>query len=117
MGFVSKRTSDISGQIIDDDQVITVVVRSLNKKFDATGEELAGLKRLTNVIEVELQHPDGREEEIIVNKAEFDKIVTDEVLQRTDTVRRRRPLQRRNRPPSQLPSIRLDLSNYLNQVG
>lgn len=45
MGFVSKRTSDISGQISDDDQVITVVVRALDKKFDATGEELAGLKR------------------------------------------------------------------------
>ena len=90
MGFVSKRTSDISGQIIDDDQVITVVVRSLDKKFDATGEELSGLKRLTNVIEVELQHPDGREEEIIVNKGEFDKIVTEEVLHRADTVRGRR---------------------------
>lgn len=36
MGFVSKRTSDISGQIRDDDQVVTVVVRALDKKFDAT---------------------------------------------------------------------------------
>lgn len=62
MGFVSRRSSEISGQIIDDDQVITVIVRSLDKTFDAAGEELAGLKRLTNVIEVELQHPGGRED-------------------------------------------------------
>lgn len=90
MGFVSKRTSDISGAIIDDDQVITVIVRSLDKKFDATAEELSSLKRLTNVIEVELQHPDGREEEIIVNRSEFDKVVTEDVLHRADTVRGRR---------------------------
>jgi hypothetical protein len=90
MGFVSKRTSDISGAIIDDDQVVTVVVRSLDKKFDATAEELSGLKRLTNVIEVELQHPDGREEEIIVNRSEFDKVVSEEVLHRADSVRGRR---------------------------
>lgn len=90
MGFVSKRTSDISGAIIDDEQVITAVVRSLDKKFDATANELAGLKRLTNVIEVELQHADGHEEEIIVNRSEFDKVVIDEVLQRADTVRGRR---------------------------
>lgn len=48
------------------------------------------MKRPPNVIEIELQHPDDREEEIIVNKGEFDKIVTEEVLQRADTVRGRR---------------------------
>lgn len=37
-----------------------------------------------------MQHPDAREEGIIVNTGEFDKIVTEEVLQRADTVRGRR---------------------------
>jgi hypothetical protein len=90
MGYVSRRTSDISGEIVDDDKVITVVVRSVGKLFDATAEELSSLKRLTNVIELELRHPDGNEEEIIVSKADFEKVVTPEVLAAADTIRGRR---------------------------
>lgn len=90
MGYVSKRTSDISGQIVDDDKVITVVVRSLGKLFDATAEELAPLKRVTNVVELELRHPDGSSEEIIVNKADFEKVATEEVLANADSIRGRR---------------------------
>lgn len=90
MGYVSRRTSDISGQIIEDDKVITVVVRSAGKLFDATAEELAPLKRVNNVVELELRHPDGKNEEILVNKADFDKLVTPELLEKADSIRGRR---------------------------
>ena len=90
MGFKQIRTSDISGATIADDKVITVIVRSEGKQFDATAEELAPIKRLTNVVELELKHPDGRTEEIIANKADFDKVVTPEVLKRADSLRGRR---------------------------
>ncbi|MGO4470386.1 hypothetical protein AB4Y95_00415 [Arthrobacter sp. M-10] len=87
---MSKRTSDVSGQIVDDDKVITVVIRSLGKLFDATAEELSPLKRVTNVVELELRNPDGSSEEIIVNKADFEKLVTPEVLANADSIRGRR---------------------------
>lgn len=74
MGYVSKRTSDVSGQIVDYDKVITVVVRSLGKLYDATAEEFAPLKRVTNVVELELRHPDESSEETIVNKGDFEKV-------------------------------------------
>lgn len=35
MGYKSIRTSDISGDIVEDDQVVTVGVRSVGKLFDA----------------------------------------------------------------------------------
>lgn len=90
MGYVSKRTSDISGEIVAEEAVITVVVRSLGKLFDATAEELTPLKRVTNVVELELRHPDGSSEEIIVTKADFEKVVTPEVLANADSIRGRR---------------------------
>lgn len=90
MGYKQIRTSDISGAVLADDQVITVVVRSEGKLFDATKEELTGLKRVTNVVELELRHPDGETEEILVSKADFDKVVTAEVLANADNIRGRR---------------------------
>lgn len=90
MGYKSIRTSDISGNILPDDKVITVVVRSAGKLFDASAEELEGLKRVTNVVELELRHADGSSEEIIVSKGDFDKVVTPEVLAAADNIRGRR---------------------------
>ncbi|WP_394525610.1 hypothetical protein [Paenarthrobacter nicotinovorans] len=76
MGYKSIRTSDISGEILADDKVITVVVRSAGRLFDAPSEELAGPKCVKNVVELELRRPDGTSEEIIVSKADFEKVVT-----------------------------------------
>jgi hypothetical protein len=90
MGYKSIRTSDISGNILPDDKVITVVVRSAGKLFDASAEELEGLKRVTNVVELELRHADGSSEEINVSKSDFDKVVTPEVLAAADNIRGRR---------------------------
>ncbi|MCO4274306.1 hypothetical protein NG701_07665 [Pseudarthrobacter sp. HLT3-5] len=90
MGYKNIRTSDISGKTLEDDQVITVVVRGLGKLFDASKDELDGLKRLTNVVEIELRHPDGNTEEFITSKGDFDKVVTPEVLAAADNIRGRR---------------------------
>jgi hypothetical protein len=90
MGYKNIRTSDISGKILEDDQVITVVVRGLGKLFDASKDELEGLKRLNNVVEIELRHADGSTEEFITSKADFDKVVTPEVLTAADNIRGRR---------------------------
>lgn len=90
MGYRSIRTSDISGETLADDKVITVVVRSAGKLFDASAEELSGLKRLTNVVEIELRNADGSTEEFIVSKSDFDKVVSAEVLANADSIRGRR---------------------------
>lgn len=90
MGYKSIRTSDLSGEILADDKVVTVVVRAAGKLFDASAEELAGLKRVTNVVELELRQADGTSEEIIVSKTDFDKVVTPEVLANADSIRGRR---------------------------
>lgn len=90
MGYKSIRTSDITGATLDDDKVITVVVRSAGKLFDASAEELAGLKRVTNVVELELRHANGKVEEILVTKDDFDKVVSAEVLAKADSIRGRR---------------------------
>lgn len=90
MGYKNIRTSDISGKILEDDQVITVVVRGLGKLFDASADELEGMKRLNNVVEIELRHPDGNTEEFITSKTDFDKVVTPEVLAAADNIRGRR---------------------------
>ena len=74
MGYKSIRTSDISGEIVEDDKVVTVVVRAVGKLFDAKAEELEGLKRLTNVVELELRHADGNTEEIIVSKSDLESL-------------------------------------------
>lgn len=90
MGYRNIRTSDISGKVLQDDEVVTVVIRSLGKQFDAAPGELAALKPLTNVVEVELRHPDGKTNDFIVSQADFDKVVTPEVLAVADGLRGRR---------------------------
>ncbi|WP_138443423.1 hypothetical protein [Sinomonas susongensis] len=90
MGFRQIRTSDITGATIDDNKVITVVVRAAGKQFDTTAEEIAPLKRVTNVVQLELKHANGKTEEILVDKADFDKLVTADVLKRADSLRGRR---------------------------
>ncbi|NKG19806.1 hypothetical protein [Paeniglutamicibacter terrestris] len=90
VGWKSVRTSDISGEVLADDKVITVVIRSEGKLFDVWDEELIGLMRLTNVVEIEFRHADGSTEVIMVNKSDFDQIVTPEVLAVDDNIRGRR---------------------------
>lgn len=90
VGYKSILTSDISGEVLADDKMITVVIRSERKLFDASDEELTELKRITNVVEIEFRPADGSTEEFIVNISDFEKVVTPEVLAVVDNIRGRR---------------------------
>lgn len=90
MGFRQIRTSDLTGNELKDEDVVTVVVRTANKVFDATAEELAPLKRVTNIVELELRHPDGNTETVLCTQTEFAKVVTPEKLESFDNSRGRR---------------------------
>lgn len=90
MAYKSIRVSDLSGATLADDQVVTVVVRAAGKLFDASSEELTGLKPLTDVVELEYRYPDGKTQEVIVSKSSFDKLVTPEMLANADSIRGRR---------------------------
>lgn len=90
MGIRNVRFSDLSGKTLDEKDAVTVVVRSAGKLFDADIKELAALKRVTDVVELELRYGDGKVEDILVNRADFDKLVTNDVLTRADSIRGRR---------------------------
>lgn len=90
MGFRQIRTSDLTGNELKEEDVVTVAVKTHGKVFDATAEELASLKRLTNVIELEYRHPDGNVETVLCSNTEFSKLVTPEKLEEFDNLRGRR---------------------------
>jgi hypothetical protein len=95
MGFKQVRTSDLSGVDLADDQVVTVVVKTHpdaleSKIFDASVDELSGLKAMTNLVELELRAPSGVTSSIVVSKTDFAKLVTDEKLEKLDSARGRR---------------------------
>lgn len=95
IGFKQVRTSDISGVDLKDDEVVTVSVRrhpdlADGKVFDAAEDELAGLKPVTNLVQLELRAADGSTKEILVSKADFAKVIPDAVLQGADSLRGRR---------------------------
>lgn len=103
MGFVTKRTSDLSGIELPDDQVTTVVIKSHpditeSKVFDASVKELAGLKGMsTNLVQLEVRTSDGTVTALVVTKSEFAKLVSAEQLKSFNAARGRRPGYR---PPS-----------------
>lgn len=90
MGFRQIRTSDLTGEEIKDNEVLTVVVKSASKVFDTTAEEMAGLKRMTNVFELEYRYADKEPETVLCTKAEFEKVVSTEKLESFDSARGRR---------------------------
>lgn len=88
MGFKQLRTSDLSGEIVEDDKVLTVSVDG--KVFDCTGEELKALKTVEGLLELEVRDSGGQSWTLYATKAEFGKLVTDEKLASFDAVRGRR---------------------------
>lgn len=82
--------SDISGNDIPEGQTVNVLYRAEQKQFEASRDELAGLKRLTNVVELEFRYPDGTSESVLVSKTEAEKLITAEVLEKADSIRGRR---------------------------
>jgi hypothetical protein len=96
MGFRQIRTSDLSGGELKDDEVVTVAVKSHpdltdgGRVFDAAQDELAGLKPVTNLVQLELRYADGTTKDVLVTKTDFSKVVPDEVLKNADSLRGRR---------------------------
>lgn len=90
MGFVQLRVSDLSGQVLAEEDIVTVVVKAAGKVIDASREELAALKAVSNVIELEYRYADGKTEEVLVSKASFDQVVSAEVLAAASSNRGRR---------------------------
>jgi hypothetical protein len=96
VGFVTKRTSDLSGTELPDDQVVTVVVKQHpdladGKIFDAAVDELLGLKGMANnLVQLEIRSPDGTTADVVVTKSEFTKLVSKEKLDGFDSARGRR---------------------------
>lgn len=82
--------SDISGRDLTDDELVTVVVKSAGRKFDAGRDELAALKTVNNVEELEYQYPNGERQTVLVTKAELNKLVPQEKLESFDSNRGRR---------------------------
>lgn len=90
MGYRQLKISDLSGEELQDSESVTVVVKSAGKVFDCSVEELKALKPLSNVVEVEARYPSGQVSTLLVNKTEFAKVVTDDMLASFDSSRGRR---------------------------
>src|SRR5689334_3888913 len=95
MGYKQIRTSDLSGADLADDQVVTVLVKRHPdiedaKVFDASVEELAGLKGMTDLVELELRSRGGQIATVVIRKADFQKFVSNEQLEKFDSARGRR---------------------------
>lgn len=94
MGFRSVRVSDLSGEELDDLEVVNVVVRHPNheevRQFDASAEELKLLKTVANLVSMEYRLADGTVKEVFSTASEFSKVISDEKFLTFDSNRGRR---------------------------
>ncbi len=95
IGFKQIRTSDLTGEILDDSDVVTVVIRSHpdlaeGKVFDASPVELHGLKGIEDLVELELQFPNGTTQTLVSTKEDFEAVVPARLLKTFDNSRGRR---------------------------
>lgn len=95
MGFKQVRTSDLTGVELADADVVTVVVKAHpdlteGKVFDASAAELKGITAITNLVTLEYRYPSGDTKQVVCSKADFSKVVSDEVLAKADSSRGRR---------------------------
>lgn len=106
MAFRSIRVSDVTGNELRDDEVITVILKGHpaldgeSKIFDTTVEELSTLKLVTGLIELEYKAPDGTVKTVYCTMAEFAKLVSDEKARTFDGTRGRRSGFRPQTTPS-----------------
>ena len=99
MGYKTLRTSDLSGKVLKDDELVNVVVRSAPgldeaKQFDASKDEMAKLVTVSDLVALELRYPDGTVTEVSCTAEEFAKVVKPEVVEHAAGLRGRRPGQR-----------------------
>lgn len=96
MGLQTVRTSDVSGAPLADDKAVKGVIRNHpdspeSKRFDLSVEELATLKTVTNLVEVDLTMPDGSNTKVFCTKAELAKLLPDDKLKGLPNARGREP--------------------------
>jgi hypothetical protein len=95
IAFKQIRTSDLTGEVIDDTDIVTVVVKGHpalagdSKVFDTTEKELEALKTVTGLVELELRLPGGTRT-VMATAAELAKVIPDDTLKGFDSARGRR---------------------------
>jgi hypothetical protein len=95
MAYRQIRVSDLSGEVIEDENVVEVVIRSHPdledaKRFDSQPAELKDLVALENIVELELRSPSGTLGTMLVDKDQFDAVITPEKVKTFDSTRGRR---------------------------
>ena len=99
MGFKTLRTSDLSGRLLEDEDVVNVVIRAAPgidapKQFDCSWDEIATLVTIADLVSLEVRLPDGTTQELSCTAEEFGKVVPDRVVAEAAGLRGRRPGQR-----------------------
>jgi hypothetical protein len=88
------RISDLSGEVVPDEEVVAVVVRHPDleeaRSFDAAPAELEDLKPLEGLVEVELKSSSGTTTTLMLNRDDFEAVVPLEKLQTFSGTRGRR---------------------------
>lgn len=88
--------SDVTKNLIPDNEVVNVVVKGHPKldeakQIDSCAEELAPLKFATGLVEVEFRPASGQNYSRFVTAAELEKVIPLDILQAADGTRGRRP--------------------------
>ncbi len=95
MAFRQIRVSDLSGEVIPDDKVVEVTIRSHPdledaKRFDSQPAELRDLVALENIVELELRTPTGTVGTMYLRQEDFDAAIPPEKVKAFDSTRGRR---------------------------
>ncbi len=95
MAIKNVKVSDISGVDLKDSEAVRVVIRdhpklSEDKQFDAAVGEIETLKTVANLVNIEIQYPDGTSKEVAATATELEKVIPLNVLEASDGLRGRR---------------------------
>lgn len=95
LAILNVKVSDISGAHLKDDDCVRVIVRghpklSEDKQLDAATGELDALKTVANLVNIEVQYPDGTTKDVAATAAELEKVIPFDVLEGADGLRGRR---------------------------
>ncbi len=101
MAFRQIRVSDLSGEVIPDDKVVEVTIRSHPdledaKRFDSQPAELKDLRAMEGLVELELKSPSGATGTMYILKEDFDAVIPPEKVKAFDSTRGRRSGYRPN---------------------